>query len=171
VTEDGRDDNSNRHCISGNAFNGVYAQMNDDWQSDLFEGNGSWKMHRHPWQRQTSFDAWQTVQACGWATKKMKQAYSLLYFNGPLTLLELERASAIEDHRHPRGRSESTVIRRLYDLRDNGLTQITTLVRKCGVSGKNAVTWDVTESKAPKERKTKPPVVCPKCGHIWELRQ
>jgi hypothetical protein len=141
--------------------------MSDEWQSNLFDGNGSWKMHHHPWQRQTSFDAWQTVQACGWATKKMKQAYSLLYHSGPLTLLELERDSAIEDHRRPRGRSESTVIRRLYDLRDNGLAQITPLVRKCEVNGKNSVTWDVTGNKAPKEKKTKAPVVCPKCGHTF----
>jgi|SRR5215471_1212866 len=143
----------------------------DDFQGEFsFDGN-EWAMHKHPWQRQTSKDAWESVKACGWATKKMKQAYGLLYELGPLTLLELEHESARRDYRVARGRSESTVIRRLYDLRDNGLAQVTTLVRKCEVSKKLAVTWDVTSGLAPTERRAKPPLICPRCGYAIEVHQ
>lgn len=141
--------------------------ITDNHQPDLFGENG-WKMHRHPWQRETSLEAWESVRSCGWATKKMKQAYEILYRNGPMTLLELEHQSALEDHRRPRGRSESTVIRRLYDLRDNGLAQISIVVRKCAISGKKAVTWDVTVNSAPQERVIKPTTICPNCGYEIE---
>ena len=124
------------------------------------------QMHEHPWQRQTSLEAWNSVFSSGWATKKMKSAYDILFRSGPLTLLELEHQSAAEDGRRARGRSESTVIRRLYDLRDNALVYVTPLVRECAISGKRAVTWDVTLNLSPKERIQKQIQRCPKCGEI-----
>jgi hypothetical protein len=121
-------------------------------QGDLF-------FHHHPWQRQTSKEAWESVLQSGWANKMAKMAYTILYEQGPCTLLELEHEAANRLHHVPKGRSESTVIRRLYDLRDNGLAVITTLVRPCAISGKRAVTWDVTDSLAPDVKIN----VCPKC--------
>jgi hypothetical protein len=118
------------------------------------EGQGEFTFHPHPWQRSTSKEAWDSVLTSGWASKMAKMAYSILYEYGPLTLLELEHEAARQLHHVPKGRSESTVIRRLYDLRDNGLVFLTPFVRKCNVSGKKAVTWDVTNALAPKERLT-----------------
>lgn len=123
------------------------------------------EFHPHPWQRKTSLEAWEAVKSCGWATKKAKQAYQILFHHGPLTLLELEHHSALLDGRTPRGRSESTIIRRLYDLRDNGLVETTSETRVCQVSKKNAVTWDVTGSMPP-EHKRLPDNVCSLCGHV-----
>ena len=130
------------------------------------------RLHSHPWQRQTSKEAWDSVLRSGWASDMAKMAYTVLYEHGPCTLLELEHESAHRLHHSPKGRSESTVIRRLYDLRDNGLAVITTLVRPCVISRKNAVTWDVTDSLAPKEKikvELVSSVKCPSCGFNFKI--
>lgn len=99
--------------------------------------------------RRTSIEAWQSVMACGWAAEVAKLAYTALYESGPLTLLELEREVARTQKRLPVGRSESTAVRRLYDLRDAGLVRCTNEYRACHVSLKKSVTWDVTDALAP----------------------
>lgn len=133
------------------------------------EAGDALDLHPHPYQRHTSKEAWESVLSSGWATKMAKLAYTILYEHGPLTLLELEHEAAHQLHHAPKGRSESTVIRRLYDLRDNGLTAITPLVRKCNISGKNAVTWDVTNTIAPTEKvEVKEIIQCPRCGARFE---
>lgn len=120
-------------------------------------------LHEHPWKNETSLAAWESVRDCGWASAKAKQAYKLLYDHGAMTLLELEHMSARVDGRTPRGRSESTVIRRLSDLRDNGLARPTGFTKICSVTGKEAVTWMVTNALAPAEKFV---FVrrCPHCG-------
>ncbi len=117
--------------------------------------------HPHPYQRNTSKEAWDSVLNSGWASKMAKLAYCVLYEKGPLTLLELEHEAAKQSSLAPVGRSESTVIRRLYDLRDNGLVSLS-ITRRCNISGKNAVTWDVTSSVAPPEKMER--AKCPYCG-------
>jgi hypothetical protein len=138
--------------------------MNDD-EPWLFDFN----FHSHPYQRSTSKEAWDSVLGSGWATRMTKLAYSILYEYGPLTLLELEHEAAHQLHHVPKGRSESTVIRRLYDLRDNGLAMVTPIVRTCNISSKNAVTWDVTNALAPEEKmEVKEIIQCPICRAQFE---
>lgn len=108
-----------------------------------------------PLARETSVEAWQSVMACGWAMEAARLSYAALYESGPLTLLELERAVASKQHRPPVGRSESTAVRRLYDLRDAGLVRCTEQYRVCAVSRKKAVTWDVTLALAPSSKPEK----------------
>lgn len=127
---------------------------------DYPEFDFSQVLHPHPHDSPTALEAWISVRDCGWATRKAKQAYRILYERGPLTLLELEHASALEDGREPKGRSESTIVRRLYDLRDNGLAR-TGGTRMCAVKGKPLVTWEVTNKLAPEEKISRP--ICPCC--------
>lgn len=128
------------------------------------EDIGDIPLHDHPYQRETSEAAWRSVEASGWASKCAKQAYRLLYHHGPLTLDEVELMAAEEDNRNPRGRSESTIVRRLYDLRDNGLAGVAG-VRECGVTRNDRVTWDVTAHLCPEERVKKKK----KCKHCDAL--
>ena len=125
---------------------------------------GDIPLHPHPYQRETSELAWYSVMNSGWAVKCAKQGYALLYEHGPLTLLELEHRAAEQDGRVPKGRSESTVIRRLYDLRDAGVVR-PGLTRVCEISGKKALTWDVTTEMCPPE-KVKKKSTCPDCVEL-----
>ncbi len=121
------------------------------------------ELPEHPFDCDTSEAAWRSVDACGWASAKAKQAYRLLYHHGPMTILELEHMSAKEDGRVAKGRSESTVIRRLSDLRQNRLAGLTGQTKICSVTRKNSVTWMVTNELAPAE-KFKLIKRCPHCG-------
>lgn len=120
-------------------------------------------LHSHPYIGPTSQEAWESVRNCGWATRAAKQAYRILYERGPLTLLELEHAAAEENNRVPKGRSESTIIRRLSDLRDNGLAEPTGQTRMCAIKRKPLVTWHVTNKLAP-DTKLERKKHCPHCG-------
>ena len=118
----------------------------------------------HPYKNSTSEAAWVSVRDSGWASAKAKQAYQVLYEMGPLTLLELEHECARRDGRAAKGRSESTVIRRLSDLRHNGLAELTSEIRWCQINRKQSVTWRVTASLCPPIKLEKPR--CHSCGQL-----
>jgi hypothetical protein len=121
----------------------------------------------HPYKDETSMEAWLSVKNCGWASAKAKQAYRMLYDRGPMTLLELEHASAREDGRIPKGRSESTIVRRLFDLQRNGLVRRTEYTKLCPITRKSSVVYAVTGNLAP-ETKFVSVDVCPHCGMVIE---
>jgi hypothetical protein len=81
----------------------------------------------------------------------MKRVYQILYDHGPLTLRELDAKGSEQTQIKPRGRSESTFVRRLYDLKANGLVDVAG-ERLCSVTDKEATTYDVTSNLCPEKR-------------------
>jgi hypothetical protein len=97
--------------------------------------------------------------------KQLKMAYEITYRHGPLTMHMIEwHCAQLEDRPI---KLWSTPIRRMYDLRDNGLVKLTGETIMCPVSKKNCVTWDVTANTCP-ETKVTPVKLCPHCGGILD---
>ena len=89
--------------------------------------------------RRTSIDAFNAVVASGAIGKLQKEAYRVLYNEGPLTGQELARQAKI-----------AGLWKRLSELKDSGVIQEVGK-RHCTVTGRMALVWDVTQGE-PKAR-------------------
>lgn len=99
--------------------------------------------------RQTSIQAYRTIEANGLLSKRRFQVYSALFHGGPLTAAELA-------HKIPGYKSESVgfnIHARLCELRARECV-IELGEKKCSLTGNNVILWDVTE-KLPTESKQK----------------
>lgn len=83
--------------------------------------------------RQTSVEAYNDIMVSGLLGKRQKDAYAVLYENGPLTGNELSLKMGIPGQ-----------WKRCSELKKRGLA-LEVGERLCSVTGRNCITWDVTD--------------------------
>ncbi len=102
--------------------------------------------------RQTSIEAFNQLKASGAITGRRLQVFEVLAKLGPMTAGELkEKMTEIID---TRAIDVASAHKRLTELRDSGLAQELGS-RKCKVTGKMVIEWDVTGSSTPLARPIK----------------
>lgn len=107
--------------------------------------------------RETSEYAYLQIKEEGLLSKMRLQVYEYLYFNGPATGTEINL-----DMRGIEGRDNYH--KRLSELRDLGVVKEVGK-RKCRVTGRQAIEWDVTNELP---EKSKPRTVKPRDEHLRE---
>lgn len=98
--------------------------------------------------RQTSIEVYKQIEAEGLLSKRRFEIYRCVFNNGPLTQMEAARFTGLLDH---------SVTPRFAELERQGV--ITTVgERKCSITGRRVLIWDVTDrlpSKFEKPKRTK----------------
>lgn len=106
--------------------------------------------------RQTSIDAYRTIESQGLLSALRFRVYEHLFHNGPCTAKEVD--IALRDPTQASGVYQT----RLSELRDLGVVR--EIGKKtCQYSGHSVILWDVTKS-LPKAKKRQPMVKCPRCS-------
>lgn len=90
--------------------------------------------------RDTSVEAWRSVQESGLVGLMQRQVYNLIYEHGPLTGTELREEG---DKKHGSSFRDSAD-KRLSELERLGVVKIAEK-RRCRVTGHNAYAWEVTK--------------------------
>lgn len=98
--------------------------------------------------RRTSIDTYYKIKNEGLLSRRRLQVYEILFQHGPMTSGELYKKRKISfDIENSNSRS------RLTELRDMGCV-VELGEKKCSITGRNCILWDVTEglpSKLPKK--------------------
>lgn len=94
--------------------------------------------------RDTSIDAYNFVQQCGYVGERQKLVYEILYHHGPLTGNELFEVMKRD---YDRNINQQNITTRLGELRDMGCV-IELTKRPCKITGIRVIEWDVN-SKHP----------------------
>lgn len=120
--------------------------------------------------RDTSIQAYRQIQAEGLLSERRFEAYKFIYEHGPLTANEMMyKAKELRMRTHIHMESLS---KRLSELRDLGVIQeIGT--KKCSISGRECIVWDVTSNLPvkPKKKKTSKQIIKELQEEIKELKR
>lgn len=91
--------------------------------------------------RQTSAEAYHTIQANGLLSKRRWEIYDALYRHGPKTGSELFKCLTL----YGENPTHSNIVTRLGELRDLGVAAEVGK-KECEVSGMRVILWDVTDN-------------------------
>lgn len=120
--------------------------------------------------RQTSVEAYKTIDKLGLLSLRRWQVYHSLFVHGPLTGGEVFVKCRDEFPGQFQKMLNSNVITRLGELREMGVVKEIG-EKKCSISGQNVILWDVTADLPRKlDQKSKPKdfrYVCLICGKSW----
>lgn len=113
--------------------------------------------------RDTSIEAFRTIQESGLLSRARWQVYEVLFHNGPATRGEVD----LHYRKKYGGQNYSNVSARLNELRDMGVVEELG-TRECTVTGMQVIFWDVT-SKLPVIQKKAPVLTRAKLLRILDI--
>ena len=98
--------------------------------------------------RQTSIDCYRQIKAEGLLTKRRLEVYEAIYNSAPCTSSEAMRGRLNSTNVLSQSRARFTELRELGVIYEKG-------VRKCNVTGRNVIEWDLTD-RLPIKTKPRP---------------
>ena len=93
--------------------------------------------------RQTSISTFKEIEENGLLSKKQLRVYEILYLEGPMTGGEL--AQSYNKTHGDASRYSESIRNRLTELFERGVAAHVD-TRKCNVSGRRSIVWDVTKN-------------------------